>query len=446
MTMLDRARRVLRIDKFVNLLTGLGTRRAYDEQIRWQQREGLDRETLDSIWSEHELAWKIVELLPNDALRGWIEINHPRASEINAVLKRINAKPLLLEGLKAARAHGGCGMYVELPDYSRTAEGSPAMPVIYSQVSEIQGLELVERWYLTPERLSRRLAHTHYQIYDTNRVYTRIHRSRLIILPGAPSSRDWRASFASGWWQSYITRCFWPLMAYSVAHNMIPQILKDFVRDVIKIMGLTELAANDCDESRQSLQDRMDYMFQAQSTINKIVLDKEDEFIRQTASIAGINDLIRNPEKWLVAASGIPHTKLLGESPGAALSQAGSSQDRDWSQAVMSYQEDVVRPALDQLLLFVAAELGITDEIEYSFRPLDNPGLDEHSKSFKTMADALAVLVREQVISPEEAATVFAGERLRLLPVLDEGREYLSELNGDDIDDDSDEDADAQGA
>jgi hypothetical protein len=160
----------------------------------------------------------------------------------------------------------------------------------------------------------------------------------------------------------------------------------------------------------------MDYQFQAESLLKMTVIDTEEALERHTTSVAGINDLIRNPEKWICAASGMPHTKLFGEQSGGVLTQAGSSQSEDWAKAVGAYQKQHIQPLYQKVLYILTGSW----DIEFVFKPIDKPKQKEQSEIFEKMANAVSKLVQAQIISPDEAATVFDGEQLRMTPKLDE--------------------------
>lgn len=403
-----------RIDGFKNLITAYGTSRDHGYQFDWSQEARLDKATLDSMYMQHPLAWKLIDLLPDNALREWIDIQDEEGEDtLKAECKRF--RPVLCEALKMSRLHGGAAIYIEAP-------GDPETPI--NSKTMILGYHVFECNYIWPDNINRTLRHEHYVIQHFNGLSERVHKSRLIILQGIEAPRDWMLA-NNGWGESVLQRLNRPLIAYSIAHALVPNILKDFIRDVIKIQGLKDLAINSCEDDQRSFNDRLDAMFQAESTLNKTVLDSEDEFISQTRSIAGLNDLIRNPEKWLCAASGIPHTLLFGESPGAALSQSGSSQEKDWNKTVCAYQEDTIRPALEQLFFILTGR-----EVEFRFNPLDVPSQKEQAETFKLISEAVKVWIEYAGLTPDEALSMIKGDELKMLPVLDmETREIMKGVN-----------------
>ncbi|MBF2051945.1 MAG: DUF1073 domain-containing protein [Candidatus Sericytochromatia bacterium] len=402
-----------RFDTHVNLITGFGTKADHAEQFHWVAEPRVSRGTLESMYADHPIVWKLVDLFPDDGLREWITINHDRCDELLKALKRLCFRKQLNYGLKMARLHGGAALYVHF-------EGQdPEEPLNWENPGTISDISVLDKDYIWPEQLNRSMRFNHYCVNTEDAAGARVHKDRIIDLQGESVSRDWQLQ-NGGWFQSSVARCRKPLLAYSLSHNLVPNIIKDFIRDVIKLQGLNELSINTCEQDMRDFNDRLHAMLLAQSMFNKTVIDKEDEYQRSTTSVAGLHDLIRNPEKALVAASGIPHTKLLGESPGGTLSQAGNSQERDWHKAVSAYQEDRIRPAIEKMLLMLAPSLGIRDDIPFAFNPLDAVTQKEQAEMLKLVAEATFRMLEAQAWTVEEARTLFAGEELKMLPVLDQ--------------------------
>jgi phage-related protein (TIGR01555 family) len=401
-----------RVDGFVSHVTGIGTRRDKSERFCIQPERRLSKWELDTLYAEHELCWKLVDLLPEAALRKWISISHPKSKEILTELKRIGLRDALDEALKMARLHGGCAIYLDVDD-----GGLPHEPVILHRIKSIRGCDVFESHYLSPKNGLRSWRHEHY-ILDPHddREGMEIHRSRLLLFYGAKASRDWML-LNNGWGVSIVQRCFRPLLAYTISHGAVPTIVQDFIQGVLKMAGLNDLDF-DSEQDQKGFDNRLDAMFVSKSYINELIIDKEDDYARHTTNVAGVNDLIRNPERRLVAASGMPHTILLGETPGGGLNAGkGESQEKDWSKSVSSFQERHVSPALDMTLGYMNAYMSFGD-LDYTYNPLDAPSAKEQGDLYKVVAEAASKLVQEEIISEAEAATHFSGSEIKVLPTL----------------------------
>lgn len=381
---------ILRADGFINAITSVGSRRDVGKRFSFSIDGRLPKSVLDSIYAENPLAWKIVDLLPDDATRRGIEIDHTDADRIRDEMERLDCMRHIRIALKKSRLYGGSAILLDI------ADGQP-LNAPASAPAKIRSMTVIDPDAIWPDQYSP-YKKTEFYSLSTDDAYTLVHISRLLVFDGLDVSYDARIS-NNGWGESVIRRCYHPLIAVDVAHGLVPTILQDYIQGVLKLQGLNDLMANDCDGSTDTLKARLEAMLYGRSIINDLVLDKEDEYVRQTTSVTGINDLIRNPERWLVAASGIPHTKLLGESPGSALSQSGASQERDWHKAIRAYQEDEIRLPLRQLLHLIAGEY-----VAFEFAPLDEPTEIERAELHAKQAQADAVYFQMGVLSADDIA------------------------------------------
>lgn len=423
--------RAFRNDGYKNLTSGYGTSIDHGEQFIYGRDTRLSPQTLADLYAEDSLAARIVDLLPDEALSAGIEISSPDEAFIRKALMDIRDADGLpngfetakLEAEKTARALDGSAIYLTIDDGKDPAEPVGDGP------QKISACDVIERDYITPYggQLRRSLRQDLWQINgQDDRPLMVIHTSRLMFCHGRKTTRD-RMLENGGWGESVLRACWRPLMAYSLSHGMVPNILKSYIRDVLKIAGLTELAENPCQENASaSFWDRMFYQFQAESLLRMTVVDAADTLERHTTSVAGLNDLIRNPEKWLMAASGYPHTKLFCESPGNSLSQSGSSQEKDWEKTKAAYQKHHLRPHYQRLFYLITGHW----DTQFDFCHSDEPTQKEQSETFKNMSEGVVKLVDAGVLTPQEGATVYEGEKLRMTPKLDlKARAGLESLN-----------------
>lgn len=417
-----------RFDTFANLKTGFNTARDHGVQTTWQIKgPQLSKQQTEDFHALHELAWKLTDTGPLYGLRKWIDypkLEEDQKAAVEKVVRETRFRDHLKRALIINNAYGSV-LYVVLNDGMEQDE-----PVNYDRIRGIDDIICVERGYIRPLYSGRSLHHELYSI-DTVDEYgqlkdVKVHKSRLIRFCGATVAADWLLQ-NEGWPPSKLERAYAPLRDLSLGYSLLPNLVKDIVRDVVKIAGLVDLAA-DCEGDRK-FGERLDFMFQAQSLINKLVLDKDDEYIRQVTSLAGVSDLIRLLERRVVAVSGLPHSYLLGESPGSSIGgQSGDSQDRDLNKAVECYQEDEIRPAIEQFMLFVEPITRI-DNIEFVFNPLSSMSTLEQANVLKAVTESVCKLTESGIISAAEAATVYEGNEVRLIPVLDtEARELMAEL------------------
>lgn len=422
-----------KFDSFKNRITGYGTERDHGVQTKWELNgQKLSKAVLDDFYATHELAWKIIDTGPTYGLRNWISFpkveDEGQKAKINQIIKDSGFRPALKRALKLNACYGAL-LYVILDDGMEQDK-----PVEFDRIRAIKSVEVIERGYISPKYIGRSLRHEVYRIDQDNLDPVYVHKSRLIRIPGAEASSDWLL-MNDGWPPSKLERAFEPLKDLSSAYGLLPNIVKDIIRDVVKLQGLNELSINDCAEDQKAFNDRMDAMFLAQSLINKLVLDKEDEYQRQTTNITGVSDVIRLLERRVVAVSGQPHSYLLGESPGGGIGQGkGESQDRDLNKYVECYQEDEIRQPIEQFLNFVEPLVN-EPELEFVFNPVSSQTSEQQAYILEKVANAAEKLTgKKAVLTQSEAATFFEGNQIRLIPTLDlESREKYKSLNQEQI-------------
>lgn len=419
-----RSNRAARMDALTNRLTGYNTtERDHGQGYNWEIRgPRLNKSQRDDMYARHEIVWKIINLLPDNALRKWLafpKLDEQQQRKLRKLIKDCNLKPALKHGFHMSALHGGASLYAPLFDGRSTDQ-----PLNIASLTGIGRYEAFEIDYLypDPDQVDRTMNPEHWIMVDTFGAVTRIHVSRLIILPGAECGGDWWAT-QGGRWPSKLERVIEPLVAYCAAHGIVPNILKDIIRDILKIAGLNNDEEEDSPEEQAAFNLWLDALMRAESLINKTLIDAEDDYIRQTTDTQGVPEMIRTTERRLTAAIGYPHTILLGESPGAALSQAGTSQKKDWNEATENFQADEVAPALDVFFALAEQVLKI-DEIEYVFNPLDVPTAKEKAEVFDKVASAAEKLKRSKIATTLELGTLFEGDEVRTIPALDlKGRE-----------------------
>jgi len=153
---------------------------------------------------------------------------------------------------------------------------------------------------------------------------------------------------------------------YSTGFDAIANLLNDFNQPVFKIQGLAEALAMDND---QLVQKKIESVQLSRSVARAVILDKEDEFSNIGASVGGLSDLLKLTVDRLVGGSGIPHTRLLGESP-SGLGATGNSELTDYYDMIKAQQELNLRKPLQYLIDLLGMQKGavkMPEDLSFSF-------------------------------------------------------------------------------
>lgn len=425
------ARRIL--DGFISTVTGIGSSRDKKSAIRHQRNRRLKDRELEDLYSDQGLARRIVNLFPDDALRKWISINHEFDAEIQARLKALAARVKLREAARKERLHGGAVVFIDIMDGRDM--GQP-VDTAYGGL-QVLGLRVIEKEHLYPcdelgnyGTLPDASTSEYFKIQSSTEGLYIVHRDRLLVFPGIEVS-DYYRNANSGWGESALRECLEPLMAYGLTHGTVPTIIQDFIIGILKLDGLNEIIDSDDDGT---LKARLDAAITGESYVNKVVIDANDSYSREVANVAGLDTLIRHPERWLCAVSGIPHTKLLSESAGGSLGETGSSEKRDWEEAIDQYQQDKLLGQIEKLVGYIALELKLDDVPQVEFNPQRVMTEKEKAEIHHIQADADVKYYNIGALLVDEIRYSRFSSEYTTSTTLDEAA-YASELRGDRIGD-----------
>ena len=415
------------------------------------------------FWRGDAIAARIIELIPNEALRqGWeltvgeqstpdtytppkVEPAKPPTApgaapartdeaEVNDIQESVN-KNLTDIGTLAAlrmalcykRAYGGGAILIGANDYTTDLRE----PLDLDRVTSLDWLtvleprELVPRyWYNNPRApkfgqpaIYQLMPFSSGQPIDTDYQFetVEIHESRLLIFNGARVSRLQAASGVQGWGDSVLTRVINSLQQYRTSLKSAAVLLSDFSQAVMKIKGLADLIAQD---GQKAFQQKLLSIDLSRSVVRAMVVDAEGEdFERKSTPMSGFPETVDRLATALAADADMPLTLLFGMSP-AGLNATGASDIRFFYDRVSSIQELEIAPAILRLVEIALAAQGEDPETTphaVRFKSLWQPTELEISQAHFTQAQADAIYLTNMVVSPEEIAiSRFGGPRYSL--------------------------------
>ena len=119
-------RKLVRFDGFTDFMSAAGMGSKFDilQGMEWRSAPLLSVKILRSMYAQHELAAKIVDMLPDDATREWVDFQAKtsrRIKRLEPMLRELLTQPQNgdMSPLKASRLDGGSPVYMEcagLPD------------------------------------------------------------------------------------------------------------------------------------------------------------------------------------------------------------------------------------------------------------------------------------------------------------------------------------------
>ena len=351
-------------DGWANFMTGLGTV-GRDKRTANEASWGLTlpENVSEDLFAADSLARRIVEIMPADATREWIEFDHEADIDpLESEMERLQVKPRCQEAWDWARLHGGAGILIN--------DGTPAeemwKPLRSDSLEQIVSLTVLTRWELWAwaTDVQRDISRPDFGLPLRYHIYPRmafgqvaitVHASRVIRFEGKklPRLLHIRNNF---WGDSVLTPIYDALGDFRVSHHAVANVLQDFRILVHGIAGLsTKIAAG----GEQAIVKRMELMNMARSVAGVMLIDKdEDEIEYHSSSVAGVSDLVDKVCKLLQALTDIPHTILFNEAPGGAgsMGSSGDHEERNWFNTVKAAQVGYLKPRLDQIMKLIFAQ------------------------------------------------------------------------------------------
>ena len=403
-----------------NRVTGLGTGRDKSTFGSLYLSVVSDGEARD-LWRGSDLAAKIVESAPCDALRGGfcLKLEDKKQSElIHAALEGMQCPTYVGHGalamLRKAReyrcAYGGAAIFPVIND----AAGSLAEPLLETGIGKIERLMLFEPRELQPLRYYTDPNHPKFgevELWQLNPInvgrvsigYVQIHETRLIIVQGKRVTAEESSGTREGWGDNVFTSILDSINKYEQGLGASSALLQDFSQAVIKMKNMTTSTG-----IGPSVVDRIEMMNLMRSSLRAVLLDSEDSFTREATPTAGLPDILDRLMYRVAAASEMPVTKLFGMAPGG-LNATGESDAKNWDRIVGIEQTDMT-PQIEQLVRFVMlSKEGPTKGKEPStwsveWYPLSQPSAKEKADTNLVIAQTDQINIETGLYTAQEAA------------------------------------------
>ncbi len=408
-----------RRDGWTNIATGLGIqgvdKRAtadFEPARRWTRIE------LEERYKGDAMAAKVVDVLPEDMCREWIDLSIPDAPEAESLvlqqLHKMGAQENLEWALKMSRLHGGAAVIMGVDD------GRPLnTPLNEKSIRRISFLNVLDRWQFfvepiwyrdpTQPKYGKVELYRLLPIYGVEALMQEVHETRMIVFPGIRMpDRLMRENWM--WGDSVITRLDNALRNYHTVHDSAATVVQDFAVAIYKLKGLADAITADGPNADAALINRFKAMQLGLSMVRGLVLDENEDYRKQSTTVTGLADLIHAAERRLTAETSLPHNRLLGEAPGASLGEGGAAQDRQWYDHVKAAQERILRDPIDRLIRYIlSAKEGPTggklpSSWSFKFRSLWQ--LDEIGAADVRLKNAQAdeIMINAGALTPQEVA------------------------------------------
>ena len=420
-----------RLDGWANLLTQVGVE-GRDKRIghKYYGADYVAPDVARALWEGDPEVARLIERPAEDATREGFEIDVPGDEDASRMIadewRRLGLVEVVQKSLEFRRAYGGGAVLLGVDDgiadwrvplnddrarglkWVRAIEARELTPAYYYGDPLAEKYGEVAIWQYTPQGTGTVVPGA--KMTSTGSVL--IHESRLVRFDGVrTSSRAISYGMLPGWGTSILTRCWAAIRDFAAAFDSSGLLVQNFGQDVYKIKGLAQILATD---NGSWFRNRVQGINLARGALGMLLVDSEHEdFVRTTASVTGLDSLLRLHMERVAAAAEMPVTLFWGISPGG-LNATGESDMRGYYDRTKSSQMRHLVPPLERISGMIARGLGITvpegKRIAVTPCPLWQESDGERATARNAQADADTKYVTLGVLSPDEVrAARFGG-------------------------------------
>jgi phage-related protein (TIGR01555 family) len=370
----------------------------------------LTDDQLDALYHGSAIAARIIDRLPQDAMRQGYELSGPGADKVRAELDRLAAWNAVRIAWTWGRLYGLGAVLIGCDG------GAVWEPIRLEDVRRIWYLTTLDATELYPQTYYREPLTPSYGEPQTWRIQQTtmggvasapsIHDSRLIRFGGQTTSRR-RKMELQGRDYSVIQRCIDQLRAFDAASQAIGLMLSDCSIGVLKMDRYLDTLAQ---RGEAEILARLRLMNLSRSVQRTIPLDADKEdFVYQERGFNMVPDLWSRFGSVLAAAAGMPETILWGRSP-AGMNATGASDQAQWYDTVRAGQDEILMPAWKRLVDLAAAAVGVDSaEIKIRLPALVQETAAEHAERVDRVSQTDERNIRSGLVTPDEVALARFG-------------------------------------
>lgn len=387
----DRKSTTTRMDAWTNAHTLLGTYRDKRMHTFFMPDIVTDTEAIN-LWRSDDVCRKIVEARPKTAFRRGIRLKLQDKELAEACATDLEALELTQKFVTALcyrNAFGGGAIYPAVDDGASLTE-----ELDENNIQKVHAFHVFEPRELTPVawyddinhpkfrqvKIWRFVPLNNYGIFQDGGY---IHESRLIIFQGRKVSNQVQSFQRPGWGDSEFTGTYSIVRDFGTVWGHVGALVQDFAQGILRMNKFADLMKDA--EGEAIVRARLAMFDFERSTMRMGVVDKEDEFSRQTTPMGGLSEILHDYALRVAAAVGIPVTLLFGMAP-AGLNATGDNDVRAWYDEVAAWREQEVKPALEHAVrIYMKSREGATGGVEPEVWGTEFPPLWEPSE--KEVAD-----------------------------------------------------------
>lgn len=362
-----------------------------------------------TLWRNHWISRRIVELPANDMVRAWprikSEMDPDDISRIAKAIRTTRTPQRVKQALKWARLFGGAGALMVIDGQEDILD----QPLDIDSVNpgQYKGLIVFDRWSgITPSLdictdINRPLDFglpEYYEVRSNSDGETfKVHCSRILRFTGPDvPSPEFEAQMR--WGISVLEICYDEIrkrdnMSWTILQLMFrAQILTQVNPQLASMLSGASISGAGLEQYEKTMQAQNELL----SNQSMLILPKDGKLESHQYTFGGVGDIYAQFQMDIAGAAQIPVTRLFGRTI-TGLGQTNDADERIYEQSIAQMQEDELDPQLQKLYPVICmSELGeVPDDLE-----LEYPSVRVLTEEDK--AD-LAIKATEAILAPFNA-------------------------------------------
>ena len=359
-----RLKKQIKTDGWTNLLTGLGTSADKSKYTHAKNNAIISDDELEAIYADDGIGARIVDLLPEDMMKQGFSFEFENEKEnmetiskkYDSILEAIHLHDKVSEAFKWARLYGGAIIVIGAFDGQDLSE-----PLNVKRIRAFENLKIIPRpnidfalMEFQKDSSKPRFGEVEYypisfRLGNDYRT-ARVHYSRVIEIHGIKVPYTGRANIPNEyryWGLPILQRVKDSIANLGTSFGSISELMQEICVGKYKLKDLSEILS--APDGEKLVKNRVEVMDVTKSCFHSIIMDAEDEFIRDTISLGGVSEVLYQFMMVISASSGYPMTRLFGISPGG-LNSTGDSDTYSYYDMVRAKQQLELKPVLNRII------------------------------------------------------------------------------------------------
>lgn len=391
------------LDGMINVLAGLGGKFDKANKSRFGNFVVLDDAELTRLWLGEGLGKKIVSAPADDMTRNWFTVPGDETNKIQQEMERLKTETIVNVATKWARLYRGSLIVMGLEDGGELHE--PA------NLKNVKGIRWLRSYSASriPITTQNVVKDPNSPFFDEIEVFPvrrfdgnefKVHRSRCLIFKGEPIP-DYSQDLAYNsfyWGLSILQSIYQRLMNYGSIEQSIVNLMMELTIGKFTLSNLAELLAAN---NTKAIYTRMNIINASKSILNSVLLGENEKYERDTASVAGVAEVMSMFMMSLSAVAEIPVTKLFGKSADG-MNATGEGDSRDYYDMITSKQKTWLKPPLQYLVAIINSYMKATDDPSINFNSVWEPTQKELIEMKNKQAQTDGLYIDKGVLDSDE--------------------------------------------